>query len=214
MYVSHKYNLIFVRPPKTGGTSIEQFFVDNLPDPDAIYGPDNHAERVGSMSESITEKYLEAHEYKHMTLQQIVDEGIVTEDQANQYDVVCVIRNPIDRQLSSYFHMKRHYFPGEVSLEDYRIISNRGQKLRGVPYSDRNQVDYLKLNGNLVGEFWLFENMELLATQYVVSKGIQPGAMPKYLVTDDTPVLLLEESDIDDLQSIFAEDFKVYGNLY
>lgn len=214
MYVSHRHKLIFVRPPKTAGTSTEQFLIDNLCDPDAIYSPDPYVNRVGSLADSITEKYLEAHEFKHMTLQQIVNEGIVTEDQANQYDVFCVIRNPIDRQLSSYFHMKRHYFHGDISLEDYRSISKRGSKFQGVPYSGRNQVDYLKLNGNIVGKFWLFENIQSLAIQYLESKGIKPTTMPKHMVFHDNLDLLLEDSDIEDLQSIYAEDFEIYGNLY
>lgn len=212
MYVSHKYNLIFVRPPKTAGTSIEQFLIENLADPDAIYSPDITVKRPGSLDDSITKKYLDAHEYKHMTLQQLLDEGIVNGMQATQYDVFCVIRNPIDRQLSSYLHMKRYYFPGDISVEDYRIISNRGQRMRGVPYTDRQQVDYIKLNNKIVGKFWLYEDIETQVSQYLLSKGITPGQMPNYLATE-TPEPLFEQSDIDDIKALFPEDFEIYANM-
>ena len=37
MYVSHKYKLIFLRTPKTASSSLSEFFIKNIPDPDAIY---------------------------------------------------------------------------------------------------------------------------------------------------------------------------------
>ena len=98
MYVSHKYKLIFLRTPKTASSSLSEFFIKNIPDPDAIYTPVEDSNIPATLSNEIINKYKINFAYYHFTLQDLVDNRIITPMAAIQYKSIAVVRNPIDRQ--------------------------------------------------------------------------------------------------------------------
>jgi len=88
--ISHKHKFIFIHIPKTGGTSVETFFIPSERDRiKNIYGktplqPDNEA-------------HLKFH---HLQIQ-------YPRLNFDEYFKFAVVRNPWDRVLSSFFHSKR-----------------------------------------------------------------------------------------------------------
>jgi|TARA_R110000823_G_scaffold309738_1_gene434194 hypothetical protein len=80
MIVSHKHRLIFTHIPKNAGTSIRQWFLDNVPDAESEQGILKHQ----------TPHHV--HTRHH-----------------NNYDYFAVVRNPYDRLLSQYhFHLEKY----------------------------------------------------------------------------------------------------------
>ena len=86
--ISHKHKFIFIHIPKTAGTSIEQALRDEtcqlLPGEWAA-GRGLHAP------------------LNHLTLQELVDYGILTPAQLKSYFKFCFVRNPWDRLISEIF---------------------------------------------------------------------------------------------------------------
>ena len=95
MYLSHKYKFLFLRTPKTASSSLSDFFIRNVDDPNAIYTEVEDSKLPGTLNEAIVGKYR-PYAFYHFTLNQLIDENIITEQQAREYDVFALLRNPVD----------------------------------------------------------------------------------------------------------------------
>ena len=83
MYLSHKYKFLFLRTPKTASSSLSDFFIRNIDDPDAIYTEVEDSGLVGTLSEEIVSRYR-PYAFYHFTVQQLINEGVLTEEQARE----------------------------------------------------------------------------------------------------------------------------------
>ena len=73
MYLSHKYKFLFLRTPKTASSSLSDFFIRNVDDPDAIYTEVEDSGLVGTLSEDIVSRYR-PYAFYHFTVQQLINE--------------------------------------------------------------------------------------------------------------------------------------------
>jgi len=159
MYISHKYKLIFLRTPKTASSSLSEFFIKNIPDDYAIYTPVEDSNIPGTLNPDIINKYKINFKYYHFTLEDLVNNEIITEEQAKTYKSFAVIRDPVDRQKSFYYFYKnwkgRH---SPASLDEYKAWTSNGSFI-GEPNSAIKQTDILSINEEIIGNYWLYENI-------------------------------------------------------
>jgi len=104
MIVSHEHKLIFTHIPKNAGTSIRQWFLDNVPDAESEQGILKHQ----------TPHHV--HTRPH-----------------NNYDYFAVVRNPYDRLLSQYhFHLEKYeqYLGRKSQLRFKQVFHDRYAELK------------------------------------------------------------------------------------
>tara|TARA_B110000503_G_scaffold97711_1_gene146570 strand:+ start:1438 stop:2109 length:672 start_codon:yes stop_codon:yes gene_type:complete len=217
MYVSHKYKLIFLRTPKTASSSLSEFFIKNIPDPQAIYTPVEDSNIAGTLSQDIINKYKINFKYYHFTLQDLVDNRIITPMAAIEYKSIAVVRNPVDRQKSFYYFYKKWKNAGSpASLEQYKAWTAKGSFI-GEPNSGILQSDILKWNGEVKGDYWLYQNIGNDLSQLMRELNLQvthPLLNHKNdFRTNRDDEIVFDKEAMDKLQEVFGADIKLYNEL-
>ncbi|NLP58171.1 sulfotransferase family 2 domain-containing protein [Lutibacter sp. B1] len=156
--ISHKHKVIFIHIPKTAGSSIFKFFHNDLnldwqiPNYEVLYGwcPKRKIH------------------LQHATSKQLLDLGLVTEEQWNTYFKFTFVRNPWDRAYSDYLWMQR-----DTNINDsfqnfilkkgnfFKILNNSSNKeYRGDHLL--NQTIFFEIKGrfrlNFIGRFENFNS--------------------------------------------------------
>lgn len=104
MIISHKYKIIYIRIPKTGSTSIENFF--KIIDPDCIIS-DNNKPPYGHFTPDIIKK-------------------MVTNEQWENYYKITIFRNPIEWFISFYKDISQYSYG---RFDKLKILLNDNNKL-------------------------------------------------------------------------------------
>lgn len=145
MPVSHEHQAIYVHIPKTAGTSIEQAL--------GICGSDNRGSlnkdsRIFFGRESIISlrpPILGCRTLQHYSLEQIISK--IGPDKGSKYFKFSFVRNPYDRAVSDWFHMKR-VSGKNFSFSEYFthfVKKSRSRKLISRLYDDHflPQCDFI-----------------------------------------------------------------------
>lgn len=141
--ILHDQKFIYLGIPKTGCTSIMNVFG---------VGTGN---RVGIGWNPHLKRYLQ-----HITIQEYVEYGLLTEEQVRKYFKAAIVRNPWDRVVSEYVWRvaevkRRNYYD---NIEEYYIENGFDQFIYNIPkmialkgVDDlshmRSQSDYTHVNG-------------------------------------------------------------------
>ncbi len=161
MVISHSNNFIFLRVPKNASSSLAEYFVRNFCNTNDAYTAVNDC---GILTHNVSKQVIRKHNkqthYIHMTLQELIDDQIITEEKAQSMKKIIVLRNPIHRQISLYFFLCR-LKRTNPSPQDFR-----DKFKNGCHESDSNnairQMDYVKINGvqakNI--ELWDYNNID------------------------------------------------------
>jgi len=216
MYLSHKYKFLFLRTPKTASSSLSDFFIRNVDDPNAIYTEVEDSNLKGTLDESIVSRYR-PYAFYHFTLNQLIKEGVITEQQAREYDVFALLRDPIDRAKSFYYFYKKFRSPRtSPSLEEYKNWTNRGV-FNNDPNSGIVQTSLLKIGNESVGRFWLYENLEEELFKFMYEKKIIINyPLPKHKTDtrkDKSNEFEFDDASLRDIKEHFHEDFVMYNKL-
>lgn len=154
--ISHRYKFIYIKNYKVAGTSVEAYFEKYCLDPSNNYKL-THS-RKQSISEygivgnrlgvSPDEKDVNIHIGPHMSANDV--KSIIGEDIFNSYFKFCVIRNPYDRMVSSY------YFRGaKVSFADYV------KKTIGTPKPEKTDYNRYLIDNKPCIDFYIrYEHLE------------------------------------------------------
>lgn len=216
MYLSHKYKFLFLRTPKTASSSLSDFFIRNIDDPDAIYTEVEDSNLPGTLDESIVSRYR-PYAFYHFTLEQLIAEGVLTKEQALEYDCFALLRDPIERAKSFYYFYKKFRSPGkEASLAEYKSWTRNGV-FNNDPNSGIVQADLLSLDGKIVGKYWLYENLEKELSNFMFHRRFRiDHPLPRHK-TDTRKVkkneIEFDEQSINELRTHFKKDFELYESL-
>lgn len=216
MYLSHKYKFLFLRTPKTASSSLSDFFIRNIDDPNAIYTEVEDSNLPGTLDENIVSKYR-PYAFYHFTLDQLLDEGVLTEEQAKEYTCFALLRNPIDRAKSFYYFYKKFKAPHRpASLDEYKAWTHYGV-FRGEPNSGIVQTHLLKLGDEQLGRYWLYEDLEQELFDFLFERKIEVKyPLPRHK-TDSRKSrkdeIEFDEESLRHLRNHFREDFEMYEKL-
>ncbi|MBA3705725.1 MAG: sulfotransferase family 2 domain-containing protein, partial [Bacteroidetes bacterium] len=115
MPINHKYEIIFIHIPKTGGTSIESFFEMTQPDNFCFYRWDK--DQIGFLEEhkGLSNSEKMNYEPQHYPLEVLKDlvKGY------NNYFKFSFTRNPYTKLLSEYYWVNNKQFN---SLNDFNPV--------------------------------------------------------------------------------------------
>ena len=217
MYVSHKFKFIFLRSPKTASSSLSEFFINNIPDDNAIYTPVEDSKIKGTLDPLIIRKYKTNFKYYHFTIEDLIKEKIITEHHARTYRVISVLRDPIDRQKSFFYFYSKWKAKGRpLTLDLYKSLTPQVW-FQGEPNSSMLQADFCKLNGEYIGEYWLYENLENHLNQFMKDikvESLYPLAKHKSGFRKNRGnEIQFDEESISKLKKVFAKDFELYNEL-
>ena len=218
MVLSENYNTLFLRIPKNASTSLATFFVDNCCTPnDKWTGIGDANVTTNNIDNSIVQKYRKQYRFIHLTLQEIVDNQIISKEKALGLDVIGVIRNPLERQLSLFFFKQRNSY-------DKSPITFRNMLKDGVMCEDGSnhirQTDYLKLDGKHQGTWWLYDRLDEHLSEYVSSNNIivkkELNTFKSKYTIDRRDKLIDEYYDDDtrkDVLKYYKEDYDIWQKL-
>ena len=218
MYISHKYKFIFLRTPKTASSSLSEFLIRNVDDPDAIYTEVDDTDIPGTLDENIVNKYRKDFKHFHFTLEDLVNEKVITPDHIRKYYCFAVLRDPIERQKSFYYFYKKwrpEHKNRPVSLQEYKSMAPHGF-FKGEPNSKILQSSFLNFNGKQYGEYWLYENLDKHIETFIKEKGIWVRHnLPQHKSSfrnghDD---LRFDHESISRLRNVFQEDLNLYSTI-
>lgn len=165
MVISDDHKFIFLRVPKNASTSLATFFVKSYchSKKDIYTGIGDSRIRSKNIPQITVEKYRKHHRFIHLTLNEILQNKIVSEKYARSCRIIGCIREPLDRQLSLYFFIKRG--TGSASPDEFRKMFKNGYC-----ENDENnkllQSQYLKIGDQSVGEWWLYEELSERLSQF------------------------------------------------
>lgn len=215
MYISHKYKFIFLRTPKTASSSLSDFFIQNIDDPNAIYTGVDERKIKGTMPIDIVKKYERFGRIYHLTLVDLIREKFVTADMLNEYYIFSVIRDPIDRQKSMYYFRKKiESEDTPPSLEEYKRFSRDLRYMKESPLTALPQVSMSKIDDILVGEFWLFEFLQEHIEHFMKVLNLPIRyALPRHKVSNRAQDFDFDEETLTAIKTHFKEDFEQYGIL-
>ena len=216
MVISDLHNFIYIRIPKNASTSLATFFVQNYCDENSIYtGIGDAGIKPQNVPAEVIQKHKVQYRIIHLTLSEIIQEGLISEEDARKKKVIGVIRNPLERQLSLYF-FKNRSMSHRISVENFKR-----ETAKGFIESDGSnhilQSDYLKIGDENVGEFWKYDNLDYHIEQFIEQHG-KPEFPIKQFKSNIKPKndnLINEYYDAATRKAVeeyFAKDFELYEN--
>lgn len=199
MVVSNQYNFIFLRVPKNASTSMATWFVQNCCNhTDRYMGIGDSGTKANNINPRVIQKHRKFYHHIHMTLQEIVDEGIVTTEEALTKKVITIIRDPFARQLSLFFFKEKKY----KTPQEFRKVF-----AKGCHETDGNnqilQSDYSKINGELApnSDIWLYEDLKEKHANFISKNNIIEKAQVNKYKSNRRP-----KQDINELIKEYYDD--------
>lgn len=216
MVISDSNNFIYIRIPKNASTSLATFFVKNYCKVNDKWTAIGDAGiKSSNVSSDVIAKYRKQYRFIHLTLNEIINEGVITEAEARSKRIIGVIRNPLERQLSLYFFLNRQN-RGAATVSQFRSLMQKG-----FYESDGSnhilQTDYLKIGDESVGELWKYDNLDEHVEQFIAEYGrpMFPLKLFKAGFKPKNADLINEYYDAATRKAVeeyFAKDFEAYEN--
>jgi len=162
MVISHSNKFIFVRTPKNASTSIAAWLVNNYCDKNDIYTHIGDA-RIGNnnVPQKVIDKYRKQYQFIHLTPRQIIQEGIIDKETFLSYKLYGVLRNPLERVVSLYCFKHKNN-----DIKNFRSVVKEHGHIPGDINNARSQYEYFTVDGVLVANIWLYDNLSKHLTEF------------------------------------------------
>ena len=212
MVVSHSNNFIFLRVPKNASSSLAEYFVRNKcnKETDMWTIVNDCGIRENKVPKDVVRKYAHQYRHIHLTLQELVDNSLITPSEANDMTKIVVMRNPLHRQLSLFFFLCRNK-KRDNSVAEFRKVFSGGKH-----ESDSNnvftQTEYAKLDGKIAPnvEFWKYEDIGNKITDKLST--FKSNTRPKKDI-DELVAEYYDDATRKAVLDYYAEDMKIYESL-
>ncbi len=155
-YKTQYINLLFIHIPKTGGTSVDKYFLKKY----------NVKWNNNSLHTLCRDTKFNNHVLQHVTYQNIIDNNHNFKIDFNNLNIISITRNPYDRIISALFYnniITKNSTEEDVYQYLKQIIDMNIRK--NIVVHDNHflpQYQYLWFNNKLI------DNITLLKTEYLV----------------------------------------------
>lgn len=218
MVICYSNNFLFLRLPKNASSSLSEFFVQNYCDSakDKWTMVNDCGIKDNNIPKPLIDKYRHQTRFIHLMLQEVIDNEIITTEQAINLPKIACIREPLDRQLSLYFFLYRNK-RGQISPKHFRE-----QFVTGCHITDTNncnlQSDFLKINGEYKGKttHWSYDNLSISLQNFAKEKNIplkSPIANRKSGLKPKKKTLIDEYYDVTTRKAVekyYEKDYELY----
>lgn len=216
MVICDSHNFTFLRIPKNASSSLAEFFVRNCCGPNDKYTEVNDCGiKSHNVPRELIQKYRFKYRFIHLTLQELIDNNIINRADALQKQNIGVLRNPLDRQLSLYFFLKRKR---NLSVQEFRDLFKNGAHASD-PSNVILQTDYVSVDGKDVADWWVYENINQKLDEFVTSKNININKglgnyKGQYKPKDPSLIeQYYDQKTLDAVKRYYEKDFEKYYEL-
>lgn len=160
-----RLNFCFIRVPKNASSTIMHYLYQNVCDQkeDIITrGFTDYPARILCIN-------CPRLEHSHIDTQFAIDKLKILPDAR----FVGVIRNPLERQLSLYmFRILKNIYGAKPSPEHFRSMLDNGELKDDQPWQTQHQHTFLEYDGNTIGEWWSYDNVDQHLSEFMKEHGI------------------------------------------
>ena len=215
MIRSDTHKFIFLRVPKNASSSLAQWLIKNYTKSQDVYTEVNDGGiPFQGDAAKLKSKYSKDSHFIHMKLQELYDEGIVTQEHLDSYETIAVIRNPFERQLSLHFFLSRiqKYQPSPQRFrEDFKT---------GCHQTDTNnqilQSEYATVHGIDYASWWVYDNLNAHVKSFEKKHGAANtplGNLKAGITNYDLMEQYYDQKTRDAIRKYYESDFELYENL-
>ena len=184
MLVSHRYNFIYTKTAKTGGTSVESYFERFCMSDDEWtlrHGRDEYASQFGIVGFRGATRPKNCTYWHHMPAALIKEK--VGKEVWDKYFKFCVIRNPYDKVISAFYDMQRANYPSIDLLDVNDERSKFGKWLLHNKLTIPTDKNACVINGKFcLDDVVRYETLESELERICVRLGIpwEPTTLPTF----------------------------------
>ena len=216
MVISKKNNFIYLRIPKNASSSLAEFFIRNFCDSNDVYTEINDCGILSNnVSRNLISKYSYQYRFIHLTLQELINNNVVSKEYAMNSRNICVIRNPFERQLSLYFFLRRGR---PTSVADFRESFKFGRHVGDISNS-LLQTSYSEIDGQDFGDWWVYDNLTEYKDKFLTDHGKENTIDLKYFKNIYKPKKAdlineyFDETTKNAVRKYYEKDFAKYYEL-